>query len=417
MKVLLITVVSLAMAAPVAAQMPTRSRSSGASTAARTTAPAPAASSSGGASGYSAPRSVSSYSGYRAGYGGYGYRGGGYGGGSIFTPLPPMTRVRVAGGAYTPVLVQRRCYGSVVDLGYVAANMSFLYPLSWMGRTGAGCYLRFQTLGCSPFDYYGSSNSRRRDVYIKGVRMTPTEGYETTAVSATSFTASKEALKALQKGRKALFGSSRNLVAAQERLEEAVALHPKFAEAWTLLGLTRMTRGDQSGAVEALEKSIEADSMYGAPYAPLAKTLIRQSNYRRALETADRGVELNPGDSDLKYALVVSAFALKQTDTARRWAQQLYDSGEADYYPTAIYVLATAAREAGRNEQAARLFEEYLDRPGNARLRRMSEDGLKEALLAAAEVEAQTLIPKEALIRKESGGPIVPVVIESPSKQ
>lgn len=241
--------------------------------------------------------------------------------------------------------------------------------------------------------------------------MTPAEGYESTAVSVTTLEAPKEALKALEKGRKALL-KTRNLVEAEEQLEEAVRLHPRFAEAWTLLGLTRMSLDKSDSAIAAFEKSIESDPMYGAPYSPLAKTLIGRSDYRRALEVADRGVSLNPGDSGLKYALTLSAFALEENETAERWARQLYDAGEADYYPSVIYVLAAGARDAGRPDQAMRLFKEYLNGPGaTPRLRALAEDGLKQTLLQSAEVEARTLTPEA------SGESIPPVEIVSPSKQ
>ena len=407
MRVLILTFAVLTLSLQLLAQVPTRSRSSSSSSSrASAPAPAPSSSSSGGTT-YSS--GSTSYSGYRAGYGGYGgFRGGG-GGSTFYSPLPTTTRVRVPGGYRGPVLVQERCYGRVRDIAYVAANMSFIYPRTWFGQSSLGCSLRFQTLGCSPFDL--PIVRRRGDVIVKGVRLTPHEGYETTAVSVTTYTAPKEALKALQKGRKALFGVNRNLIAAQEWLEEAVRLHPEFAEAWTLLGLTRMTRRNYTGAITALEKSLDIDPAYGAPYSPLAKSLIAESSYARAVEVAEAGVALNPGDVDLKYNLVVAAFAMKDNETAQRWSEQLYEIGEADYYPAILYVLALASDEAEQPERAARFYQEYLDRPGRPRLRELSHEGLKKALLASAVVEAR------AATVEASPESIGPVEIVSPSKQ
>ncbi len=303
-----------------------------------------------------------------------------------------MSQVRIPGGYSGPVLVQRRCYGSVTDIGYVAANMSFLYTPRWFSG-GSGCALRFQSYGYSPFDMAFSTVRRRgySRQRISRIKMAPYEGYDTTAVSITSYTAPKEAQKLLQKGRKSLLGAHRDLAKATEHLEAAVALHPDYAEAWTLLGLARMTRGAMTTAQAAFERSIEIDSQYGAPYTPLAKILVRRSDFRRALEVSQTGVALNPADSDLKYALVLSAFSLEETELARRWAEQLYQGGEAEYYPTVIYVLAKSAAAEGQHLRAARLYEEYLGHRGRPNLRKLSQQGLREALLADPRASASIL--------------------------
>jgi len=359
---------------------PARSRAS----APRASAPAPRASapvatSSGGGSYSSNTTPMRSRS-----YGGFGR------GMSMPTAptAPPTTRIEPAtggGGVNAPVRVDRFCPTGVSTMGYVSLNQNFFFNQSWLYGANQFCRLGFFAPGFMP--YYVPITSRYM-LMPSRIQLTSSENVRLDPVSVTSYTAPKEARKAFEKGVKRLFGAQKDTAGAKEALLEAVELHPKYAEAWTMLGHVYLRLQNRQQAEYAFERSIEADPQYGAPYAPLSRMLVKQGKWARALEVADKGVSLNPSDSQLKYDLVTSAFAADDKDTAYRWAQQLYEQGDSDYFPAVIYVLAHEAWEQGFHDRAEGYFAEYLKGPGDPRLRTEARKGLAAVQKAQAKASA-----------------------------
>lgn len=317
------------------------------------------------------------------------------------TPVgPPMTRVEPAGGGgfSAPVRVDRYCPTNVRTMGYVSLNQNFFFDQSWLFGASAFCRLGFFAPGYMP--YYVPITSRYM-LLPPRIRLSSSEGVRTDPVSVTSFTAPKEARKAFEKGSKRLFGAEKDTLGAKEALLEAVELHPKYAEAWTMLGHVYLRSKDARKAKYAFSRSIEADPQYGAPYAPLSRMLVHSGEWKRALEVADKGVSLNPSDSQLKYDLVTSSFAAGEKDTAYRWAQQLYEQGDSDYFPAVIYVLGHKAQAQGYDDRAARYYEEYLRGPGSPNLRAKARKGL-----------AETRTRSEASSNSGPGGAAIDLVVQ-----
>lgn len=80
--------------------------------------------------------------------------------------------------------------------------------------------------------------------------------------------ASKDARKALERGRDAL-EKQRTDEAAKE-LRRAVELHPDYAVAWFEQGSVLVTKGRQEDGRKALEMAMKADQKYLNPYPVLA---------------------------------------------------------------------------------------------------------------------------------------------------
>lgn len=304
---------------------------------------------------------------------------------------PPMTRVEpVGGGGFSaPVRVDRYCPTNVQTMGYVSLNQNFFFDQSWLYGASAFCRLGFFAPGYMP--YFVPITSRYM-LLPSRIRLSSSESVRTDPVSVTSFTAPKEARKAFEKGSKRLFGAEKDTLGAKEALLEAVELHPKYAEAWTMLGHVYLRSKDSQKAKYAFGRAIEADPQYGAPYAPLSRMLVKSGEWERALEIADKGVSLNPSDSQLKYDLVTSAFASGESDTAYRWAQQLYEQGDSDYFPAVIYVLGHRAQESGQLDRAERYYEEYLRGPGSTHLRAEARKAL-EAVRRSEEASSNVSEP------------------------
>ena len=296
-------------------------------------------------------------------------------------------RVTTGGGGPMPIEPIRatcNCGGRMFDLGYMRFGSGFQFmmggpfglPLQpWMFRSGCDLLLyapgyRMMTLPLmlDPYRSFYTVSSLGR------IQMEPYE--DVTTVSFTSYTASKEARKAYEKGSKKLVQGK--LEEAKELLEEAVALHPEHASAWTVLGHTLVKLKDYAGARAAYEKAIEADPDYVSPYQPLVRLVANAEDWERVLTLTEKGVAINPYDAELKYQRATAAMELKQYALARDLAERLFTTDDGALYPESGYVLAEAYRNLGEPEKAIRTLEEYLERDGKAQVRRMARKQLEE---------------------------------------
>lgn len=146
-------------------------------------------------------------------------------------------------------------------------------------------------------------------------------GIEGTSVSATALYAPKDAKKAWEKGVADLRRS--NATAAEKELEKAVAIYPKYANAWLDLGRARMQRQAEGPAREAFLKAINADDKLVEPYVALGELAVRHGNWPDAALYLDRALQLDPVDFPrLWYEDAVADYHVQQFDRAERNARE-----------------------------------------------------------------------------------------------
>ncbi len=399
-----------ALVSAASAQVPSRSRS-----AASVPQTAPARSSSSPT--FSAPTNsrtgtvVSSGSyGNSRGYGGMSSAGDwGAGRNSVFArpSYPTFTgRIMPAGGGPRPVEPIRascNCGGRFYDLGYMRFGSGFQFGFGapwglpmlqpWMYQAGCNLVLfspgyRTMTLPLHLDPSFGMG-------YYSPMGKIKMEPYEdVNRVSVTSYTASKEARKAYEKGAKRLVEN--RLDEAKELLTEAVELHPEYAAAWTLLGRTLVLLKDYPAARNAFERSLAADRSYVAAYRPLVRLVVAKNEWENVLELTQKGVELDPYDAELKYQLAVAAMELGDHELAREMANRVFSTDDVALYPESGFVLAKAYRALGEPHKAIQAYQAYLERPGRPEIRRWAQTDLKELLAAAA---SQSLDPLPSVAR------------------
>ena len=390
---ILFTLAALALVQAVAiAQSPVRSRTASASSSRASGSTAGATTSSGGGS-YTSSSPVRSYTTSSP------MRSRGYGGGRFgVTPTPAgpppgvRGRLQVAGSRPpAPVNVQCNCGGSIFGLGYTDLRGGFYYPFYAMPYSFyrlSTCDLRFYSPGYWPLivpfnTFLRSSPLRMADA--GRLDLVPYGDISGSTVSMTSLMAPKEAQKAYEKAVKKF--ANREYTEAIQHLDVATTLHPEYAAAWTLLGQVRVNQRLYPAAIAAFRKAVDADESYVAPYAPLSKLLMLQGKTKEVYELSGKGLDLNPYDSDLKYARAVTALRLKDFEDAGFFAQQLAESDDAPFFPDALFILASAVKVQGDFERAARLFGEYYAGRNNSRalktmaLREMTDARLSEYTL------------------------------------
>jgi len=82
---------------------------------------------------------------------------------------------------------------------------------------------------------------------------------------------------------------------ALEQFEQAVALDPNFAEAWVMVGQSRVALGQIDGAREAVERALELNDRLGVAYAMLAFMAgVAVGDFAEERRAAERAIQLSP---------------------------------------------------------------------------------------------------------------------------
>ena len=94
-----------------------------------------------------------------------------------------------------------------------------------------------------------------------------------------------------------------NYSKAAASLEQAVALRPDFAEAWSDLGAARKAASDDAGALLALERAVELNPKDGVAQYRLGAEYLRQDQPQRAIAPLQAAYALNPEDQSVLNGL------------------------------------------------------------------------------------------------------------------
>jgi tetratricopeptide (TPR) repeat protein len=110
---------------------------------------------------------------------------------------------------------------------------------------------------------------------------------------------------------------------AAAQLEQAIALRPKFAEAWSDLGQARRTLLDESGALAAFERAVDADPRDAIAQYRLGAEYLRQSKPHLAIEHLEQAYQLNATDQSTLNALQMALWQDGKPEEAKRVRQKL----------------------------------------------------------------------------------------------
>lgn len=251
------------------------------------------------------------------------------------------------GGSAVNVAIQRTCSGSPRTVAYtnnkgqfsfqwgpsagIVPDASDVGPANAMRAAGdrGGSASGNSTLGCeltanapgfwSP--RLNLSNQRASDNPDLGmIVLQRIAGVEGTSVSVTALNAPKDARKAWEKGVESLHKS--RSAEAQKQLEKAVAIYPKYANAWLDLGRARIQQQADAPARDAFLKAIDADDKLVEPYLELGKMAVRLQEWPDAARYLDHALQLDPVDyPHLWYEDAVADYNTRNFDRAERNAR------------------------------------------------------------------------------------------------
>jgi tetratricopeptide (TPR) repeat protein len=182
---------------------------------------------------------------------------------------------------------------------------------------------------------------------------------EGSTVSLTSLRVPKAAAKAYDKGIAAL--ADEKLPAAQKWFEQAVALYPEYAQAWSSLGETLEQESRITEAVAACEHAVQADVKYIRPYLQLMRMAVNEKRMEDAAGLGERAMQLNPAEfPGIFYYDAEANYKLKHLDVAEKTAQRAIDLDTTHQYPRAEALLGMILADKGDAHGALRHLNAYL---------------------------------------------------------
>lgn len=197
-------------------------------------------------------------------------------------------------------------------------------------------------------------------VRIGEITLHPLAGFDGLVTSTTTLEAPKAAKRSFERGLEQLARPGGSLEKAAAEFERAVAAYPRFAEAWTALGETRLKLRDLQGAVDALRESVKADPAFPRPYRTLVQIYMMNQNLEAVLETAPVRLRLNPADDHTRYFLALASFGLRRYDEAEASAKELIRRKQAQRFPQVHQILGEIYADWGAYSPAAASLRAYL---------------------------------------------------------
>ena len=190
-------------------------------------------------------------------------------------------------------------------------------------------------------------------------------GVEGVSVSVTSELAPKDAKKAYEHGLQSLLKNKPD--DAAKDFEKAVAVYPKYADAWVSLGKLRLAQQAVEPARTALRNAMESDPKLVVPYMELGILAAKDANWQDSGKYLDRAVQLDPVDfPQAWYADAVANYNLKQYDAAEKSARSALKLDPHHANPRADYLLGLVLGEKHDYAGAVAELNEFVKLAPNA---------------------------------------------------
>lgn len=212
------------------------------------------------------------------------------------------------------------------------------------GNRMVNCVLRANLAGYSSdaIELFNKQVAENPDVGT--IILHRTAGVEGTSLSVTSAMAPKDARKAYDHGLQSLLKNKPDTAARY--FEKAVAIYPKYADAWANLGKVRLAQQSIEPARAALKQAIESDPKLVTPYVELGFLAEKEGNWQESGKYLDRAVELDPVDyPPAWYADALAHYSLKQYDAAEKSARAAVKLDPRHDNPRARYMLGMILAE------------------------------------------------------------------------
>lgn len=182
---------------------------------------------------------------------------------------------------------------------------------------------------------------------------------EGTSISVTSALAPADAKSALQKGREA--EKKGQWDKAEQSLQKAVKIYPKYASAWYELGRVQIEKKDLAGAKQSFQQSVTADPKFVNPYDGLAQLAFQAKQWPEVVDNTNKLLALNPVNFPSAYFLNgVANYYMKNFDTAEKIVRQGTKVDEAHSVPKLQFLLGMILLQKHDYAGAEASLRQYL---------------------------------------------------------
>jgi tetratricopeptide (TPR) repeat protein len=162
------------------------------------------------------------------------------------------------------------------------------------------------------------------------------------------------AQKEYEKGRQASVKGDQSK--AIDHLQKAAQIDPQFSDAYNGLGVVHMALGQTQMASEEFQQAINLEPDHDQAVANLSIALFRLQRFRDAEQVARLSLKLNPTRSKLRYVLGMSIV----TDGGDKTEALFNLQRAAADVPEAHLLAAKLLAESGRRDEAAKHLDDYL---------------------------------------------------------
>jgi tetratricopeptide (TPR) repeat protein len=219
------------------------------------------------------------------------------------------------------------------------------------------------------------------------------EHVEGTSISVTSLMAPSAAKKALEKARED--EKKGKWSRAQQSLEKAVKIYPKYAVAWYELGRLQMRQNDTAAARKSFEQSVAADAKYVNAYDGLAQLAFQANQWPQVVDVTNKLLALNPVNFPTAYFFNgVAQYHLGDFDAAEKITREGIRVDDGHQVPKLQYLLGVVLMRKHEYRQASEQMQQYLN------LVKQPAD-VQEAKKELAEIERLSASPSSAEVQEE----------------
>lgn len=276
-------------------------------------------------------------------------------------------------------------------------QQSITRPMGQSANPLSGCELRIAMAGYMPITSTVPPNTDMNRVEMGNIRLARIGGENAGGgVSVTSLLVPKEAAREFDRAVKDL--DSNQLNAALPRLEKAVEIYAKYAEAWNELGRVRLMAKNREKAREAFNMAVSADPEYTSPYINIASMQVQDKQWKEAAESAGRALAIDPKLPLAAFLHAIAAYNLNDLANAENSALHANRLGQ-EKLPHVHSLLAEIYMVREDYVQAAVHARAYLQLAPNGPFSARMRESLSQMELAGLDAA-----PSTGMDGEKSGG-------------
>ncbi len=136
--------------------------------------------------------------------------------------------------------------------------------------------------------------------------------------------------------------------------ERAVALYPKYAEAYVMMTLAYLRLNQPDNAADAVGKAIEADPKFSKAHTLRGRLLLEKRDFKNALAAFEESLRLDPQGWDAHFELARCYYNMGKMSEALEQAQRARDLSQANTM-TRLLLADIYLKQGQRREALAEL--------------------------------------------------------------